>query len=72
MRAFTIFLNVLAWVFLIATILRVILIFVWESENKNLVRMAGNWGFNIVGDALFKSFIVGVICLAWLISRCYA
>lgn len=66
------FLNILAWTFLILAVLRIILIFIWANSNDSAIRVAEMFGENPVGRALLWPGVIVIVCAAWLIAQRFA
>jgi hypothetical protein len=62
------FFSILAWTFLVLSILRIVLIFWTAKHHADVIRVAEMLGENPVGRALVKPAIAIIVCLAWIIS----
>jgi hypothetical protein len=69
-----IFLNILAAVFLILSLVRLYFVFIaiTDKETMQLIRLAEACGGNPIGDTAKKPVIVFIVCLCWIISRFFS
>ena len=62
------FFSVLAWIFLIIAVIRLIGVYFGAKENAGLIRLAEAMGEYPIHDALKLPIITIIVCLAWLFT----